>query len=48
VRSDPLLFIVVDGHEDPRIEQVERKSETYLVVRKTGEAADVAEETSDR
>jgi hypothetical protein len=45
VRSDPVLFFVVTGHEDPRIEQVMRTSENYLVVRKIGEAAEVAEET---
>ncbi len=47
VRSDPLLFFVVPGHEDPRLEQVVRVSERFLVVRKTGEAAQVAEDQSD-
>lgn len=48
VRSDPLLFFVVPGHEDLRIERVARKSEQYLVVRKTGEAAEIAEDADPR
>lgn len=48
VRSDPLLFFVAPGHEDPRIEQVVRQKDTHLVVRKVGEAAEVAEETYER
>jgi hypothetical protein len=46
VRSDPLLFFVAPGHEDPKIEQPLRTSERYVIVRKIGEAADVAEETA--
>jgi hypothetical protein len=48
VRSDPVLFFVVPGHEDPRVEQVVRTSDRFLVVRKTGEAAEVAKDESAR
>jgi len=46
VRSDPLRFFIVPGHEDPRIEQVIERTQTYLVVRKTGEAAEAVEDTA--
>ena len=48
VRSDPLRFFTVPGHEDPRIEQVMEQTQTYLVVRKTGEAAKAVEDTAGR
>lgn len=48
VRSDPLLFFVVPGHEDARIEQIVRQTERCLVVRKRGEAAEIADETAER
>jgi hypothetical protein len=48
VRSDPLLFFVLPGHEVRRIEQVVRETQRYLLVRKTGEAAEVAREESER
>jgi len=48
VRSDPVLFFVLPGHEDRRIEQVVRETDRYNVVRKTGEAAEIARETAER
>ena len=47
VRSDPRLFLVVAGHEDRRIEQVVRTGDSFRVVRKTGAAGEVAEETAN-
>jgi hypothetical protein len=44
VRSDGRLFFVVPGHEDPRIERVVERHRHYLVVEKTGEAGEVAEQ----
>jgi hypothetical protein len=34
IRSDPTLFILVAGHEDPTAEAVVEEDEAYLVVRK--------------
>lgn len=34
IRSDPTLFILLSGHEDPTIEAVVEEDEPYLVVRK--------------
>lgn len=49
VRDDPLLFFVVPGHEDARIEEVvEGDDREYLVVRKRGDAADEARRSSPR
>lgn len=48
VRSDPVLFFVLPGHQDARIEQVVREAERFILVRKTGEAAEIAREGSER
>jgi hypothetical protein len=48
VRSDPVLFFVSPGHEDRRIEQVVRETARYFVVRKIGEAAEIARKDSER
>jgi len=40
VRSNPLLFFVVPGHEDVQVEQVVDQTRTYLVVEKIGRAAE--------
>jgi hypothetical protein len=49
VREDPLLFFVVPGHEDARIEDVvEGDRREYVVVRKRGDAADEARLSSPR
>jgi hypothetical protein len=42
VRSDPALFVVAPGHELPEIEVVLRRTDAYQVVRKDGEAAQLA------
>jgi hypothetical protein len=44
VRSNPLLFFVVHGHEDPEVERVVQRTERYLVVEKTGRAAEAVRE----
>jgi hypothetical protein len=43
VRSEPTQFVVVPGHEVPGIEQTVQSGDRYSVVRKEGEAAEVAE-----
>lgn len=48
VRSDPLRFFVMPGHEDPEIEKVVRRTPKFLVVAKVGEAArTILEEQSE-
>jgi hypothetical protein len=34
IRSDPTLFILLAGHEDPTVEAVVEEDQPYLVVRK--------------
>ncbi|HEX8104017.1 MAG TPA: hypothetical protein VF533_15470 [Solirubrobacteraceae bacterium] len=34
VRADDLLFAVVPGHQVPEVESVERREDTFVVVRK--------------
>lgn len=46
VRSNPLLFFIVPGHEDPEVERVVERTPEYLVVEKTGRAAEVVREKS--
>jgi hypothetical protein len=41
VRSNPLLFFVVPGHEDVEVEKVVDRTSQYLVVEKVGRAAEV-------
>ena len=48
VRASPTHFVVVPGHEIPAVERVVAREETYVVVEKVGEAAEVAEETDPR
>jgi hypothetical protein len=49
IRSDPLLFAVVPGHEQPEAEEVVRHGDEYDVVRKVAEvAASVARDTDPR
>jgi hypothetical protein len=43
VRAEPTQFAVVPGHEDPQIERTVESGERYSIVRKEGEAAEVAE-----
>jgi hypothetical protein len=48
VRSDPLLFAVVPGHEIEDVEDVLARHERYFVVRKHAETHEIAEETDPR
>ncbi len=49
VRSDPTLFFVLPGHEQPEMEKVVDDHESYRVVMKeNSEARRVAEETDPR
>ena len=49
VRDDPLLFLIVRGHEIPDVEDVVRETESYAVVRKhSGNPAQVAVLTDPR
>ena len=45
VREDPRRFFVFPGHQHPDLERVVETHRDYLVVEKTGEAGEVAEET---
>ncbi len=47
-RRDPTTFIVREGHEDPDIERVLGRLHDHLLVRKFGEAAEVAAATDPR
>jgi hypothetical protein len=42
VRTDPTLFVVALTHDRPEIEEVVRRADGYQIVRKQGEAAQVA------
>ena len=49
VRADPVLFLVVRGHEIPDVEDVVRETDSYMVVRKhPGDPARVAVTTDPR
>ena len=48
VRSDGELFVVLAGHERLEIEHVVERGDTYVVVRKYGEAGEVAEDLDPR
>lgn len=44
MRQDDNRFFVVPGHEDPEVETVVEATDRYLVVKKLGVEADLAEE----
>ena len=48
VRSEPTYFVVAPGHELPEIEYVVSRGPDYQVVRKQGEAAELAEDEDPR
>jgi hypothetical protein len=48
VREDAAQFVVAPGHELPEIERVISRTDEYQVVRKHGEAAELAEEKDPR
>jgi len=45
VREDPRRFFVLPSHQHPELERVVDTHRDYLVVEKTGEAGEVAEQT---
>ena len=45
VRLEPRRFLVLPGHQDPRLERVIESHSEYLIVEKTGTAGQVAEQT---
>ena len=47
VRERPRQFLILPGHEDPRVEEVVETHRDYLIVAKTGAAGDVAEQAQD-
>jgi formate-nitrite transporter family protein len=46
VREQPRFFLVRPGHEDPQLERIVERHRDYLIVEKTGEAGQVAEQTN--
>jgi hypothetical protein len=48
VRAVPTHFFVLPGHENGDVDRVVNTNERFLVVEKTGEAADEAEATDPR
>lgn len=48
VRSDPLLFAIVPGHEIPDVEEVRAEKERFNVVRKHVAEGVIAQETDPR
>jgi hypothetical protein len=48
VRNDPTQFVVALGHELPEIEVVISRVDRYQLVRKQGDAADLAAEKDPR
>jgi hypothetical protein len=49
IHTDPVLFVIVDGHEDPRVETVVERRKRFSVIRKDegGPAEYVAERETD-
>ena len=48
VRARGNRFALIPGHEDPALERVVEHNERFLVVEKTGEAGEVAQELDPR
>jgi hypothetical protein len=48
VRAVATQFVVIPGHERPEVEDVVDAAENWLVVRKRGEAAEIAAGTDPR
>ena len=48
IRSEPTQFVVLPGHEDPRVERVVSTTDRFTVVQKQGRAAKDAIETDPR
>jgi hypothetical protein len=48
LRSSPLRFLVVPGHEIPDVERVVETRNAYIVVEKFGESAEIARDRDPR
>jgi len=48
VRESPVRFVIVPGHDWPDVERVVVENETYVVVEKFGEAAEIAARLTGR
>jgi hypothetical protein len=48
VRSDPVRFAVLPGHEDPEIGRVLERTARFLVVEKVSDQQDIARERDPR
>jgi hypothetical protein len=48
LRSSPLRFVVVPGHEIPDVERVVETTDAYNVIEKFGEAAGIARDRDPR
>ena len=48
VRQEPTHFVVIPGHEDPRVERVISSTDRFVVVEKRGQAAADAKDTDPR
>lgn len=48
VRASPTHFVVAAGHEIPEIERVVEREDSFVVVEKVSDAADIAERTDPR
>jgi hypothetical protein len=48
VRAEPTQFIVLPGHEDPRVERIISSTARFVVVEKQGKAAADAERADPR
>ncbi|MFL5927103.1 MAG: hypothetical protein ACJ77E_09220 [Gaiellaceae bacterium] len=47
IRSDPMEFIVIPGHEIPSTETVVARRDGYVVVRKEGDVPEAVAEATD-
>jgi hypothetical protein len=48
LRAHPARFALVDGHEEPGLEEVVERNERFVVVAKLGGGADLARELDPR
>lgn len=48
IRTEPTQFLVLPGHEDPRVERIVSSTDRYTVVEKRGQAAKDAIATDPR
>jgi hypothetical protein len=48
VRADPLLFVIVPGHEIPDVEEVIARNQRFFVVRKHVAEGVIAQQTDPR